>query len=52
MKHGYTCSCGWTLNRNDLTRREYASRKEEHAEHCTALRKELEQSRKAGSSAQ
>jgi hypothetical protein len=57
MKYGYTCQCGWRLNRTG-TRREYAAAKEHHAfreEHsvdgvptrgCEFLRKELEQSRK------
>jgi len=52
MKYGYTCKCGWRLERLGrrgyaLTRREYATKKEVHAETCEALRKELEQSRKA-----
>jgi hypothetical protein len=30
MKYGYTCKCGWRLNRTG-TRRGYAAAKEEHA---------------------
>lgn len=45
MKHGYTCSCGWHLNRADLTRREYAAKKECHAENCRPSANEIRQSR-------
>ena len=63
MKHGYTCQCGWHLDRGNLTRRVYAATKEAHAFRegstvtaeghvagCVHLRKELEQSRKAQAS--
>jgi hypothetical protein len=30
-KYGYTCQCGWRLNRGTLTRPEYAAKKEQHA---------------------
>ena len=46
MKYGYTCTCGWRLDRGNLTRREYAGAKEVHAVKCEALQKELEASRK------
>ena len=45
-KYGYTCQCGWRLNRGKLTRRMYAGDKRIHALKCEALAKELEQSRK------
>ena len=58
MKYGYTCSCGWHLDRTG-TRRGYADDKHNHANNatmpgpdgvpvkgCEALRKELEQSRR------
>jgi hypothetical protein len=47
MKHGYSCTCGWTLNRGQLTRREYALAKETHAaQGCESLQKELKRSGK------
>lgn len=30
-KFGYRCSCGWTLKRGSLTRKEYAKAKRQHA---------------------
>ena len=57
-KYGYTCQCGWRLNRTG-TRRDYAAAKERHAftegftvidgepvRGCKSLRKELEKSRR------
>ena len=44
-KYGYTCQCGWRLNRTG-TRRVYAGDKRIHALKCEALAKELEQSKK------
>jgi hypothetical protein len=46
MKYGYSCSCGWHLNRADLTRREYAIKKELHAETCRDAANETRRSRK------
>jgi len=48
-KHGYKCTCGWQLNRGQLTRHEYADKKIKHAQTCEALAKELEISRRAAS---
>ena len=45
-KYGYTCQCGWHLDRGTLTRREYASDKSKHAEKCASLSKELEKSKR------
>jgi hypothetical protein len=45
MKHGYTCGCGWRLNRGSLTRRWYAATKEMHALACRLAANELRQSR-------
>ncbi len=30
-KFGYRCQCGWHLTRNDLTRKQYADKKVNHA---------------------
>lgn len=44
MKHGYTCNCGWRLNRTG-TRRGYAYEKEAHAKKCLAAANEIRISR-------
>jgi hypothetical protein len=44
-KYGYTCQCGWHLNRTG-TRRGYAQAKKDHAATCEALAKELEKSKR------
>ena len=44
MKYGYTCQCGWRLNRGNLTRKEYADKKTMHAVECKILAKELQES--------
>jgi hypothetical protein len=31
MKYGYTCKCGWRLERGQRTRKQYAAEKEHHA---------------------
>jgi hypothetical protein len=46
MKYGYTCECGWHLDRNTITRREYAKKKEIHAEKCLPAANEIRLSRK------
>jgi hypothetical protein len=45
-KYGYTCTCGWRLNRTG-TRRGYAWEKEKHAATCKALSEELKRSGKS-----
>ena len=45
-KYGYTCQCGWRLNRGRLKRRMYAEEKRIHALKCEALAKELEKSQR------
>jgi hypothetical protein len=46
MKHGYTCQCGWRIERKNLTRREYAAKKALHAGlECVLLANEIRQSR-------
>ena len=44
-KRGYTCQCGWRLNRTG-TRRGYAEDKRVHALKCEALAEELEKSKR------
>lgn len=45
-KYGYTCKCGWRLKRKNVTRKQYAEDKVDHAAKCEALREELKQSGK------
>lgn len=45
MKYGYICNCGWHLDRGNLTRREYAVKKELHAYDCRDAANELRTSR-------